>query len=86
MQNRRDAILAFCERIFIMFVGNKRKKHPLLAMAVGGLAIFGAYSAVCCAKNGLCTCKDKMTAMMGKKNKKCSPENAGAMQDCDFAS
>ena len=42
-------------------------------MAVGGLAIFGAYSMVCCAKNTVCCCKDKMASIMsGKRNKCCS--------------
>lgn len=50
-------------------------------MAVGGLAIFGAYSMVCCAKNTVCSCKDKMTLMMGKKGKKCCPEMPTMMQD-----
>ena len=64
-----------------MFSNTKRKKHPILAMAVGGLAIFGAYSMVCCAKNTVCSCKDKMTLMMGKKGKKCCPEMPTMMQD-----
>jgi hypothetical protein len=68
-----------------MFMNNnKRKKHPLLAMAVGGLAIFGAYSMVCCAKNAALTCKDKMSHMMsGKKKNGCAPDLSTMMKDCD---
>lgn len=68
-----------------MFMNNnKRKKHPILAMAVGGLAIFGAYSMVCCAKNTALACKDKMTNLMsGKKRGKCAPDLTTMMQDCE---
>ena len=53
-------------------------------MAVGGLAIFGAYSMVCCAKNTALACKDKMTNLMsGKKRGKCAPDLTTMMQDCE---
>ncbi len=56
-----------------MFMGNKKKRHPLLAVAVGGLAIFGAYSLVLCAKNMCCSCKEKVMNLMkfGKNKGEC---------------
>ena len=60
-----------------MFMSNKRKRHPILAMAVGGFAIFGAYKMVCCVKDGFTCCKDKIT-MIGRK-KKCQMENSSVM-------
>lgn len=67
--------------IYMFFMkSEKKKKHPLLAMAVGGMAMYGAYSAVNSMK---CCCMEKMNSMMTmmkSKKKKCQ---ASSENSCD---
>ena len=59
----------------MLMKNEKKKKHPLMAIAVGGLAMFGAYSIVSGAKNA---CKSKVCGMMNAMKK-----NKGAKQSYD---
>ena len=54
----------------LMMKQGKKKRRPLLAIAVGGMAIYGAYSLVVSAKN-MCCEKAKMLTKAFKKKEKC---------------
>ena len=60
----------------MMFGNDKKKKNPAFAIALGALAVYGAYSMVSCVKN---TCAEKckrITDMFKKKGKdKCCEED-----------
>ena len=57
-----------------MFMG-KRKKHPLMTVALVGMAAFGVYKAISCIKDKACCCMGSIKCMcgklMGKKNEGC---------------
>ena len=65
----------------MMFGNDKKKKNPAFAIALGALAVYGAYSMVSSVKN---TCSEKckkITDMFKKKgNDKCCDEE-GAQSD-----
>ena len=66
-----------------MFMKNEKKKNRhLLAIGVGAMAVYGAYSAVCCMKK---SCQEKME-MLTKvvKNKKNKNENSAQNCDCEY--
>lgn len=48
----------------------KKKKHPLLVIGVGAMALFGVWSAATMAKE-FCKEKAKMLTKIVKKHKKC---------------
>jgi hypothetical protein len=49
----------------------KKKHHPTLALGIGALAVYGAYSMVKCVKDG-CVCKmSKMKNIFKKKDAGC---------------
>lgn len=51
-----------------MFVKNgKKKTHPIIAISVGVMALYGAYSMVCCLKD-----KAQMLTNIFKNKAKCS--------------
>ena len=54
----------------LMMKQGKKKRRPLLAIAVGAMAIYGAYSVVRCAKDACCE-KAKMLTKVFKKKEKC---------------
>lgn len=54
----------------LMMKQGKKKRRPLLAIAIGGMAIYGAYSMVKCAKDTCCE-KAKMLTKAFKKKEKC---------------
>ena len=50
----------------------KKKKHPIVAVMAGALAVYGAYSMVAMTKRCVC---DKMSCMMSRMKKhKCEGE------------
>ena len=54
----------------MFMLGNpKKKKHPLLAVAVGVFAVYGAYSMVCSVKECCSARMAKMMRCMSKKKK-----------------
>lgn len=60
-----------------MFMKNgKKKMHPILAISIGAMAIYGAYSAVSCMKD-----KAKMLTNVFKKKKKCECTTACDCED-----
>jgi len=54
----------------LMMKQGKKKTRPLLAIGIGAMAIYGAYSVVKCAKNTCCE-KAKMLTKAFKKKEKC---------------
>jgi len=54
----------------LMMKQGKKKTRPLLAIGIGAMAIYGAYSVVKCAKNTCCE-KAKMLTKAFKKEEKC---------------
>ena len=48
----------------------KKKNRPLLAIGVGAMALYGAYSAVCCMKNACVQKVEMLTNILKKKDKK----------------
>ena len=62
-----------------MFLGAKRKRHPMMTAIVWGLAVFGAYSAVSCIKDKACGCISGIKCMCGKLGK--HKKDACACQD-----
>lgn len=56
--------------MFMMKQG-KKKRRPLLAIGIGAMAIYGAYSVVRCAKDACCE-KAKMLTKAFKKKEKCT--------------
>ncbi len=55
-----------------MFMKNgKKKTHPLMAISIGAMAIYGAYSVVHCAKEA-CVEKGQMLTKVFKKKEKCT--------------
>lgn len=61
-----------------MFMKNDKKKaHPMLAIGIGAMALYGAYSAVSSAKQMCCQKAEMLTKVFKKKEKcedKCAPE------------
>lgn len=54
-----------------MFMKNgKKKTHRILVIGVGALALYGAYSMVCCVKD-----KAKMLTNVFKMKTKCHPKD-----------
>ena len=47
----------------------KKKAHPILAVGVGAMAIYGAYSMVHCAKERCSDCCKMLTNVFKKKEK-----------------
>lgn len=63
-----------------MFMKNEKKKtRPLLAIGVGAMALYGAYSAVACIKKTCCEKAEMLTNVL-KKSKKKEKECA---EECD---
>lgn len=63
-----------------MFMKNEKKKsRHLLAIGVGAMAIYGAYSAVSCVKKN-CANMTKMLTNIVKGKKKCTCDGA---EECD---
>lgn len=62
---------------------DKKKKNPAVAIGVGALALYGAYSMVCCVKN-ICCEKGKMLTNMFKKKQNCenSQPDCNCSEDC----
>jgi len=59
----------------------KKKRHPMLALGVGALAVYGAYSVVKGAKDA-CVCKmSKMKNMFKKKGCECADSDMSFMQN-----
>lgn len=54
-----------------------KKTRPLLALGIGAMALYGAYSTVCGVKQ-MCCEKAKMLTKAFKKKEKCKKD------DCDF--
>ena len=52
---------------------DKKKSHPILAISVGAMALYGAYSAVSCMKQ-MCCKKAKMLTKVFKKRETCDKE------------
>lgn len=59
----------------------KKKKHPLLAVSIGAMALFGAYSLVTAACD-MCREKTK-TLMRAMKKHKCSDACDCSGDDCE---
>ena len=70
------SILPILPKGYFMF---KKKKRPILAIAVGALAVFGAYSMVCSLKN---CCLEKMQMISGMF-KKSAPTAPVCDEECD---
>ena len=67
-----------------MFMKNdKKKSRPLLAIGVGALAVYGAYSMVAGAKN-ICCEKAKMLTNVFKKREKCEEMTDCTDDECGF--
>lgn len=66
----------------LMMKQGKKKTRPLLALSIGAMAIYGAYSAVKCAKD-MCCEKAKMLTKAFKKKEKQSKKLFE--DDCDEA-
>ena len=60
----------------------KKKARPLLALGIGAMALYGAYSTVCSIKE-MCCEKAKMLTKAFKKKEKCKKESL--FDDCDEA-
>lgn len=58
----------------LMMKQGKKKTRPLLALGIGAMAIYGAYSAVCMIKESCCE-KAKMLTKAFKKKEKCKKEH-----------
>lgn len=55
-----------------MFLKNEKKKQrPLLAIGIGAMALYGAYSAVSCAKE-MCVKRMNMLTKVFKSKPKCN--------------
>lgn len=54
----------------------KKKRHPLLAVGIGAMALFGAYSLISAACD---TCREKTKALMRAMKRKKTAE----IEDCD---
>lgn len=66
----------------LMMKQGKKKTRPLLAIGIGAMAIYGAYSVVKCAKNTCCE-KAKMLTKAFKKKEKC--KNSCIEDECEEA-
>lgn len=66
----------------LMMKRDKKKTRPILALSIGAMALYGAYSTVCAVKE-MCTEKAKMLTKAFKKKEKCKKE--GLFDDCDEA-
>ena len=66
----------------LMMKQGKKKTRPLLALGIGAMAIYGAYSAVCSMRD-MCCEKAKMLTKAFKKKEKC--KNSCCDEDCEEA-
>lgn len=66
----------------LMMKRDTKKTRPLLALGIGAMALYGAYSTVCSVKE-MCCEKAKMLTKAFKKKEKCKKE--GLFDDCDEA-
>lgn len=66
----------------LMMKQGKKKTRPLLALGIGAMALYGAYSTVCSVKQ-MCSEKAKMLTKAFKKKEKCKKN--GLFEDCDEA-
>ena len=57
----------------------KKRSRPLLAVGIGAMALYGAYSAVKCMKEG---CSEKL-GMLTKMLKKKKKDDSSCPTDCD---
>ena len=64
----------------LMMKSGKKKTRPLLALGIGAMALYGAYSAVRGMKN-MCCKKAEMLTKVFKKSNKCSKND-----NCECAS
>lgn len=55
----------------LMFGNAKKKKHPILVIAVTAFAVYGAYSMVSSAKECCSTKMEKLMSLISKKKKDC---------------
>ena len=67
--------------MFMMKQG-KKKTRPLLALGIGAMALYGAYSTVCSIKE-MCCEKTKMLTKAFKKKEKCKKKCTD--DECDEA-
>ena len=63
----------------LMMKQGKKKTRPLLALGIGAMALYGAYSAVCSVKE-MCCEKAKMLTKAFKKKEKC--EDCSEAEEC----
>ena len=61
----------------LMFGNAKKKKHPVLVIAVTAFAVYGAYSMVSSAKECCCMKMEKIMSLISKKKKNCSSGGEG---------
>lgn len=66
-----------------MLENRKKKRHPLLTVAVGAFAVYGAYSMVSSVKD---CCNAKIAQMMRcmSKKKKCRQSRENEQVACEF--
>jgi hypothetical protein len=65
----------------MLMKNGKKKTHPILALGIGAMAVYGAYSVVSCAKD-MCAEKAKMLTKVMKKKEK-HHENCGCGDSCE---
>ena len=66
----------------LMMKSGKKKTRPLLALGIGAMALYGAYSTVCSVKE-MCCEKAKMLTKAFKKKEKCKKNTS--YEDCEEA-
>lgn len=66
-----------------MFMKNEKKKtKPLLAIGIGAMAFYGAYSAVCSLKE-MCVKRMNMLTKVFKNKNKCSKNDECCASECE---
>ena len=71
------------EGVFMFMKSGKRKAHPLFAIGVGAMALYGAYSMVACMKKSCVEKAEMLTNVfkMGKKQEKHSSEECTTSEE-----
>lgn len=66
----------------LMMKQGKKKTRPLLALGIGAMALYGAYSAVCSVKEMCCEKAKMLTKALKKKEK---TKKKCMMDECEEA-
>ena len=66
----------------MLMKNGKKKAHPALAIGIGAMAIYGAYSMVSCVKDMCCEKMKKMSKLM-KKKENTEEKSCDCEESCD---